>query len=161
MDEVDRYDDPVDGSNEGDFVVFGEDEENTLQALIEFNGLLVKDLKDFADQFKAEKAEDKDPKIDRKDEDADMAIELVDKVLRLRMTFQNLIQSVYTVFPHQLVLDLKKVEAATCLDNLENILGPIEGDIEDLVASGGDMAELLARFPQISVKDDRPKSEVS
>ena len=158
MDEVGLFDKPLREIKERGYNEFGEEDEMVLKALIEINRSLVKG---FTDRLKAEKNKDKDPKIDREEEEVDLVIELADKVFRMRMTHQNLIQSVSTVFPLQLVLDLKKVEAATCLDDLENVFGPTEGDIDDVLANGGDMATLLEIFPQISLEaeDDRSNSE--
>ena len=158
MEEVDVFDEPLGDDKEVNYFVFEEEEEKALKALIEINGPLVEG---FTDRLKAEECRVKDPKIERDEKEVDLAMELASQVFHMRMTFQNLIQSASTVFPLQLVHDIKKVETATCLDDLENVFGPTEGDIDDLLANGGDMADLLERFPQISlkVKDDRSNSE--
>ena len=154
MEEVDLFDEPLGD----DYNVFEEEEEKALEALIEINDPLVKG---FTDRLKAEKSREKDPKIERDEKEVDLAMELTNQVFHMRMTFQNLIQSVSTVFPLQLVHDMKKVETATCLDDLENVFGPTGGDIDDVLAHGGDMATLLEIFPQISLEgeDDRSNSE--
>ena len=154
MEEVDLFDEPLGD----DYNVFEEKEEKAIEALIEINDPLVKG---FTDRLKAEKSREKDPKIERDEKEVDLAMELTNQVFHMRMTFQNLIQSVSTVFPLQLVHDMKKVETATCLDDLEHVFGPTGGDIDDVLAHGGDMATLLEIFPQISLEaeDDRSNSE--
>ena len=165
MDEVYPFDEPLPEPVEGDDEYgYGEEEKKALKDLLETNSPLVKGLED---RLKAFKTKTKLSQKVRDDEEVDLAIELYDRVLRMRMTTQNLTQSVVTVFPLQVVFDAKRVAVATCVDDLDNLFGPSEFDIDDLVDSGGRIADLVEKFPPISLKSlkakddcDRPKSDV-
>ena len=143
---------PVDGDSYS--ISFGEEDKNAIKALLEIIGPRVNG---FHVRVQAEKtkARTEDPQKERDEEDIDLAFELAENVVRMRMTVENLLQYVGTEIPLQLVLDMKKVGAATCLDELETMFGPTEADIEELVNSGGDLADLLEKFPQISLKDEK------
>ena len=155
MDQVDPFDQPLGEPVEGVFNVFDEEEDKkALKLLLERNKPLVNE---FADRIKAAKTKAKSTEKDRDEEEVDLAIEMLDHVFCMRMTFHNLLQNVGTVFPLQLVADMKKLDAATCLDDLENVFGPTEIDIDELVKSGGRLADLLEKFPMISLKDDKTK----
>ena len=104
MGEGDLFDEPLGD----DYNVFEEEEEKALKALIKINDPLVKG---FTDRLKAEKSREKDPKIERDEKEVDLAMELANQVFHMRMIFQNLIQSVSTVFPLQLVHDMKKLDS--------------------------------------------------
>ena len=152
MGEVDPFDQPLGEPVEGDYNV--EEEKKALKCLLERSNPLVNGL---SDRLKAVKTKAKNTEKNRDDEEVELAIEMLHNVFCMRMTFHNLLQTVGTVFPLQLVVDMKKLEAATCLDDLENVFGPTEIDIDELAKSGGRLTDLLEKFPQISLKDDRQK----
>ena len=155
MGEADPVDQPSVEPEEVEDEVFVE-EIKAIRDLLEKNHPLVSGLEDRVQERKV-KAKENVQHIERKEEDIELAIELADRVFQMRMTFQNFLQLFTTEYPPGMVLDMKKIKAATCLDDLETLFGPTETDIDELVNSGGRMKDLVEKFPRISLKDDRPE----
>ena len=165
MAEANPLDQPVAELVEGKDDAFTEEEKEEVKAiqdLLETNHPLVTGLRDRMKVARAKAKEAKQKgiakKIKRKEEDLDLVFELIERVYRMRMTFQKVLHSLSTEVPPGLVLNMRKIEKATCLDDLENLFGPTEVDIDELVKSGGKMADLIKKFPQISLEDDESES---
>ena len=89
------------------------------------------------------------------EQDIDRVIYLGETLIMMRMTIQNLIRSLTTVFPVDLSLLLKKISSTTCLEYLEDLFNEKEGVVDLPDCGEGDLAELLETFPRMSVEDDR------
>ena len=80
-------------------------------------------------------------------------LEMVESLVTVRMTIQNLIRSFTLAFPSDLSLLHEKIKAATCQADLEDIFGYSE-DVDEFLNSE-DLLGLMNSILELPVKDDR------